>query len=890
MSEELNKNHAHSSVPSKNSEYYQLNNQQAQQQNLRGHNNTACDEKYDSGSQRQVYHNTQTSFNEQRQQYTHQAFNDYDAQEPVQQVQQKQQETPRQEQTVISGTQNYNYEEAFNPGDQITNEFQRYHYAQGENADTSQSNTAAKFLEEAALPFVANALQNKIKSSDYKSQKQEDMMFGTVETPDLMRNSQKIHKGRIRKDKIYGKLKEKKVKRIKLTYEGQRKRLQQLKAGKDSEDFDNKQNNRNDSRKRNEGKSEQERLKYEGYKKQRKTEEKGSIDNNVDSKADKTEESKQEDIDQEEGTEENLKNAGRKERIKHKRKKRLYDSHNIYDTSGAKDINQAVDEVLEKSKGRIINRHPQRDEKFQNYKKKITYLGRLKFERTKAKQKQTREEYEKEQKRKGNSKFAARMRGRLIISEGRKMIDDENIQEDEDIANLRRTIKRGVRTATYDTRRRVRSLKKMYNSYARLQHLNEREDYLLYKRKRLYTKSERQDNRKALREAATKRQYKKRKKEMAMIRAQKEGNFFQRVKNQFVMKKKADTYRKHIVKRTLATVSAVGGLLLILISAMLFVIVLIVGLTQGSVQTYVETVVQVDYGVMSDATAYYRRLETDLDEYLSDRETLEEELQEEYGPDIYEFIYDLADFGFSNNTLIAYLGAKYNDFTVDDIIRAELDSIFEEMYTLVIETKMEYRDVPDTSVTDPDTGGHPTIQELKKICYITLEKKELEDVVEPRLTEEQRKLYDGYRLSTGGQQMYGPVMQEDWTNKISSNFGERIHPITKERKFHKGVDIAVPKGTKLYSAVDGTVTTAKYSDSAGNYVEIQNATGWTVTFMHMDSFAVAQGQKIEKGDFVGYSGNTGNSTGPHLHLQVCNASGEPVNPIFIIPQNCHMVE
>ena len=144
--------------------------------------------------------------------------------------------------------------------------------------------------------------------------------------------------------------------------------------------------------------------------------------------------------------------------------------------------------MLEKSKGRIINRHPQRDEKFQNYKKKITYLGRLKFERTKAKQKQTREEYEKEQKRKGNVKFAARMRGRLIISEGRKMIDDENIQEDEDIAKLRRTIKRGVRTAAYDTRRRVRSLKKMYNPYARLQYLNEREDYLLYKRKRLYTK------------------------------------------------------------------------------------------------------------------------------------------------------------------------------------------------------------------------------------------------------------------------------------------------------------------------------------------------------------------------------------------------------------------
>lgn len=66
-------------------------------------------------------------------------------------------------------------------------------------------------------------------------------------------------------------------------------------------------------------------------------------------------------------------------------------------------------------------------------------------------------------------------------------------------------------------------------------------------------------------------------------------------------------------------------------------------------------------------------------------------------------------------------------------------------------------------------------------------------------------------------------------------------------------------------------------------VTVQTDSGWTVTFMHMDSRTVMEGQRIEKGQHVGYSGNTGNSTGPHLHLQVHDQDKNPVNPIFIIP-------
>lgn len=259
-----------------------------------------------------------------------------------------------------------------------------------------------------------------------------------------------------------------------------------------------------------------------------------------------------------------------------------------------------------------------------------------------------------------------------------------------------------------------------------------------------------------------------------------------------------------------------------------------------------------------------------MDEYLNaDRDALEAELEAKYGPDLYEYIYDLADFGFSANTLIAYLSAKYGSFTINDI-QGELETIFEEMYTLKIEVKEEEREVEED------------VTELKKICYITLEKKEMEDVVEARLEENQRFNYGAYKLSTGGQQVYCPVMQEDWTNKISCNYGDRIHPITKERKPHNGVDIAVPTGTHLYSAVDGTVVLARYSDSAGNWVKVRTESGWTVVMMHMDSLTVSEGQEVKRGDHLGYSGNTGN----YLHLEVRDPNDNAINPIFIIPQSC----
>lgn len=509
--------------------------------------------------------------------------------------------------------------------------------------------------------------------------------------------------------------------------------------------------------------------------------------------------------------------------------------------------------------------------------------GRLQYDVNVSRRKMTLEDYEEQLAEKDKKNFKRRMTGRLLFRTGKKLAGNEETAEDENIAAVKRTGTRAVRATAFTTRRNIKNLRLQNNTYARLQMTEMKNQVLLNKRERLLSDAKRKAQKEQIKEAQSREQKRKLKKKMVQQRAIEEGNFFQRVKQQFLVKRAAYEYRQRAKKKIMSTVLSTIVLVIIIVMMLMFLFLFLLAATQGGTEYYAAAVTQNDYFTITDATEYFRKLETDMDEYLnSDREALEADIEAEYGDEIYEFIYDLADFGFSANTLIAYLSAKYGSFTLDDI-REELEDIFNEMYVLTIEVKVEDRDIEHYN---PDTGEHYTETEPKNICYITLTKKELEDVVEERLSDDMRFNYDSLKLSTGGQQVYGPVMREDWTNLISSNYGERIHPITKERIMHKGVDIAVPEGTKLYSSIKGVVTVSQYSESAGNYVTVKNDSGWTVTFMHMNARAVSVGQEIEQGDFVGLSGNTGNSTGPHLHLQVADANGKTINPIFIIPQTC----
>lgn len=114
--------------------------------------------------------------------------------------------------------------------------------------------------------------------------------------------------------------------------------------------------------------------------------------------------------------------------------------------------------------------------------------------------------------------------------------------------------------------------------------------------------------------------------------------------------------------------------------------------------------------------------------------------------------------------------------------------------------------------------------------------------------------------------------------KLSSGYGMRVHPVTGRLARHNGIDIPAPHGTPIYATADGVVGRAQRLGGYGLYVEVEHGNNIQTRYGHMSSFIVAAGQRVKKGDILGYVGSTGRSTGNHLHYEV-RIAGTPVNPI-----------
>ena len=115
--------------------------------------------------------------------------------------------------------------------------------------------------------------------------------------------------------------------------------------------------------------------------------------------------------------------------------------------------------------------------------------------------------------------------------------------------------------------------------------------------------------------------------------------------------------------------------------------------------------------------------------------------------------------------------------------------------------------------------------------------------------------------------------------RVSSNFNpRRLNPVTGRVAPHKGVDFAMPQGTPVLSVGDGEVVVAKRSGAAGYYVAVRHGRTYTTRYMHLRKLLVKEGQTVKRGDRIALSGNTGRSTGPHLHYEVW-INQQAVNPL-----------
>jgi len=124
-----------------------------------------------------------------------------------------------------------------------------------------------------------------------------------------------------------------------------------------------------------------------------------------------------------------------------------------------------------------------------------------------------------------------------------------------------------------------------------------------------------------------------------------------------------------------------------------------------------------------------------------------------------------------------------------------------------------------------------------------------------------------------------PVSNKD-LNRVASGFGYRVDPVYKTIKFHAGLDFAAPQGTPIYATADGTVTTAGNTGNGyGNHVVINHGYGYETLFGHMVRVKARPGQKIRRGEVIGWVGSTGKSTGPHCHYEV-HKNSQKMDPVY----------
>ena len=125
---------------------------------------------------------------------------------------------------------------------------------------------------------------------------------------------------------------------------------------------------------------------------------------------------------------------------------------------------------------------------------------------------------------------------------------------------------------------------------------------------------------------------------------------------------------------------------------------------------------------------------------------------------------------------------------------------------------------------------------------------------------------------------FGKILWPVKSGRITSKFGNRNHPVLKSVKFHRGVDIAVSLGTPVYAGIRGIVTFAGKRGNYGNLIEIEGSDGIKVRYAHLSKIDVVAGQRVSDGEKVAETGNTGMSTGPHLHYEII-VDESPVNPL-----------
>ncbi len=195
-----------------------------------------------------------------------------------------------------------------------------------------------------------------------------------------------------------------------------------------------------------------------------------------------------------------------------------------------------------------------------------------------------------------------------------------------------------------------------------------------------------------------------------------------------------------------------------------------------------------------------------------------------------------------------------------------------------------------TEVREAGSGGReknidPALQAQPHVlqAYNTLEKLGQQVEVEVQSYDELNKLLNKKISMWASRPAIQPISNKT-LDRLHMSYGLRMHPIFHVLKDHKGLDFAAPKGTPVYATGDGQVAMAYFSGSYGNVIYINHGHHYETRYAHLSKFAVHAGEKVKRGQVIGYVGNTGNSKAPHLHYEVL-FYGQHLNPINFFQQD-----
>lgn len=283
-----------------------------------------------------------------------------------------------------------------------------------------------------------------------------------------------------------------------------------------------------------------------------------------------------------------------------------------------------------------------------------------------------------------------------------------------------------------------------------------------------------------------------------------------------------------------------------------------------------------DDNTISQAELKYTEWETDLRIKINNIE------QTHRGYD--EYRYQLGTIGHDPFVLMGYLTAVYGEF---DSSQAEsaMRGLFDSQYKLTLTESKEKVPKSKTSSKSSSNSKKPTEAEKeKKILNVVLSVTPLENVVSARMNSEQKKMCELLMATKGCRQYVGNVFgNTNWLSKVTSYCGYRVNPQNDQKENHKGIDIGMPTGTEIHAGHDGTVTTAGTNGGYGLCVVIKGKTpeGKTLVtkYGHCSKILVSVGDTVKSGDVIAKVGSTGDSTGPHLHLEVI-VNGNNLNPIL----------